>query len=176
MDGVDGVAGLVAAGAVAGALVICAAAWVCCCPAAYFVHAKGTTRFGGAQHAKGGFDYGARCGQCGRDVHAQDPMQHVAAHVVAYPCCNSCVGCLTLRTSCKGCNGAEASFVGNWWRRDRSVTARGSTAVPGLGPGSPVCWPCCLQLDYAGWEPGLAARSAWPVCWPGKWAAADENV
>lgn len=75
---------------------------MCVWPCVLYVHATGTT----GQHApaRRRHKYASVCSQCGRQLGVAD---HVAAHVVAYPCycVNCCCGVLTLKTTCRRCNG-----------------------------------------------------------------------
>ena len=91
-----------------------------CC---LFVHAEGTT----GMHAKERREhvYAGKCAQCGKEL---DASSHVAAHMEAYPCGNPCLGFMTLRTTCRGCNNyrkKENAFWGGRWKLRRLGWVRG---------------------------------------------------
>ena len=86
-----------------------------------FRHMAGTT--GMDARARREHAHAARCSQCG--VALRDTTK-VAAHVTAHPCGVGCVGVVTLRTTCKGCNNRGGAFWGCglrcrrlrwWWRK-----------------------------------------------------------
>ena len=82
-----------------------------CVPACWlFVHATGTT--GRDARARRRHEHAARCAQCGVEL---AETTRVAAHVVAYPLGNPCVGCLTLRSTCKACNHARSRRRPAFW-------------------------------------------------------------
>jgi hypothetical protein len=74
---------------------------MCFWPFVCYVHAFNTTDKDTMARRK--HQYASRCCQCLKRL---TPQNHVAGHVVAYPCCclNCCVGILTLKTVCKKCN------------------------------------------------------------------------
>ena len=74
---------------------------MCFWPFVSYVHALSTTDAHQKQRRK--HKYSKRCSQCLKKL---DETNHVAAHVVAYPCfcINFCFGILTLKTTCKKCN------------------------------------------------------------------------
>jgi len=166
-----------------------------------FVHAGGTTHFGGAAHKTSGpYAHSSRCAQCGAAVGPKQAVaqqgaaeggptkataQHVAAHVMAYPCapCNCCCARLTLKTTCRRCKwggprrfhwcNARVSFLAS---APRDETGNAMFLHVPRGSGSPegclgyVCQPACAMRDYrladsgppsprAGVSGGTGARS-----------------
>lgn len=116
---------------------------MCVWPFVLYVHATNTSNL----HAKErrAFEYSDRCCQCGA---ALTDHTRVAAHMVAYPCfcLNFCLGHLTLKTTCKVCNGAN--------RRGKRVVDSSSWLAcsaanePFAGPQLGwVCLPCCFQYE-----------------------------
>jgi len=165
-----------------------------CCqglPCWRFVHAGGTTHFGGAAHKTSGrYAHFSRCAQCGvavgpkqavaqaQQVAAQGgppagaSAQHIAAHVMGYPCapCNCCCARLTLKTTCKECNDqrggpdrfhffdARVSFIAAAPRDKTGDTIflhvpRDSGSPEGCCCGY-VCQPACRMRDYRWADPG----------------------
>lgn len=108
-----------------------------------FVHATGTTDAHQLERRK--FAYSEVCRQCRHKVGTAD---HVAAHVVAYPCfpcfcMNCCVGQMTLKTTCRRCNAKNSK--GKVW-----VDRVGCFVDPfecSYSPLHVVIWPSCLHFD-----------------------------
>jgi len=170
-----------------------------CCPGLpcwRFVHAGGTTHFGGAAHKTSGrYSHFLRCAQCGVAVGPKQAVaraqqfaaqagpagacaQHVAAHVMGYPCapCNCCCARLTLKTTCQKCNDqrggprrfhffdARVSFLA---AAPRDETGDAMFLHVPRGSGSPegcccgyVCQPACRMRDYKWADPGLPSPRA----------------
>lgn len=99
---------------------------------AVFVHAGGTT--GRDATARRRFSKDRRCAQC-----RADDGTMVAAHVVAYPWFNCCVGFMTLKTTCAACNQVRRAE-----KKPRFVGAY-TAANPQLSRW--FCWPCCVPYD-----------------------------
>ena len=92
------------------------------CWPTYFVHQKKTS--GKDNKDRLLYEYSSKCSQCG-DVFDPETAKdnHVAAHVIAYPCLClfPCCGFKSFKTTCKTCNNhrnAESddgkSFWGSW--------------------------------------------------------------
>ena len=119
-----------------------------------FVHAVDTT--GKHEHERRRNVYADRCRQCFRRV---DATHHVAAHVLAYPCCvaNCCVGFLTLKTTCKSCNSANKS--GKIYIDQKSAFVD-PCSTPGLVNLGWYIWPLCLHLSLAdGADPNVFSNA-----------------
>ena len=158
-----------------------------CCPWG-FIHACRTTHFGGAAHKTSGrYAHSSHCAQCGAAVGPKQAVaraqqvaaeggpteataQHVAAHVMAYPCapCNCCCARLMLKTRCRACNrggpqrfhwcDARVSFLAS---APRDETGDAMFLHAPRGSGSPegcccgyVCQPACAVRGYTWADPG----------------------
>lgn len=74
-----------------------------------FVHAQGTS--GMDYKERRDHEYSDTCSQCGVVL---TPTTRVAAHVVAYPAGNCCIGAMTLKTTCKKCNNYRNESSSFW--------------------------------------------------------------
>jgi len=106
-----------------------------CCIPSLFVHAGNTTDYHAYERQK--YEYHKRCSQCNKLL---DSKNHVAAHMVAYPCCLPCCGVLTLKTTCKSCN-----------NKKNTTTKKGRSFFGGLFKHNPslkyVCFPFCCMYN-----------------------------
>ena len=75
-----------------------------------FVHMTNTT--GKDAKARRRHVHTVRCVQCGVEL---TEHTRVAAHLVAYPCGLPCLGCVTLRSTCKSCNHAHSRKAPAFW-------------------------------------------------------------
>ena len=102
--------------------------------------------------------HSSRCHQCGKSLSVA--TDRVAAHVVAYPCVNGILGCMTLRSTCKRCNSGRGR---HWYCRIESVW----TWIRGKRLAGFVCYPCCFPyLDPRSPKKSLCGRREEPTSHP----------
>jgi hypothetical protein len=122
------------------------------CAPAFFVHIQKSSGYHDSERLA--YERAARCSQCKRDIDGVHVKVAIAAHVVAYPLFNPCVGIMTFKTTCSKCNNYHNAQENPYLCGVYSCSKQPFLEL--------VFWPCCLPYTLEQQQPPVTGASKDP--------------